>query len=71
MSEDPVAKLHQYIHLLEKTNDDLLNTLKQAVRLLGQFTPTVPDPYGWQDMLMKFQEVRNTGERVTIQKTIH
>lgn len=71
MSEDPVAKLHQYIQLLEKTNDDLLITLKQAVILLKQFTPSVPNPTGWKDMMVKFQEVIKVGERATIQKTIH
>lgn len=71
MTDDPVAKLHRCIQLLEQTNDQLLNTVKQAVILLEQFTPTVPDPSGWKDMLVKFQEVIKVGERMTVQKTLH
>lgn len=71
MPEDPVAKLYRYIHILEQTNDELLNIVKQCVSVLEELTPSVPDPSGWKDMLMKFQLVIRAGERVTLQKTLH
>ena len=64
-------KTFDYIALLEKTNDELVNTLKDCVRLLAQFDEMVPDPEGWQEMLEVFQETINIGERVIEEKIFH
>ena len=57
LSKDPdlIQKMLNYIDALEKTNDELLATVKKCVKLLTQFKETVPDPQGWQGMLDLFQ----------------
>lgn len=71
MGKGPTEKIFDYIATLEKTNDELLRTLKQCVKLLAEFKPAVPDPQGWQDMLNEFHKVIKVGERIIIQKTLH
>ena len=44
VKNDEKDKLFEYIALLEKTNTELMETLKQCVFLLSQFTEAVPDP---------------------------
>ena len=65
------TKIFAYIALLEKTNDELLNTVKHCVRLMGQFTEMVPDPEGWQKMLNVFQDTIELSERVIVEKYVH
>ncbi len=69
--KDLTQKMFDYVALLEKTNDDLVFTLKESVELLAQFKEWVPNPQGWQDMLDAFQETINVGERVTDEKVLH
>jgi len=65
-------KIFTYIATLEKTNEELLNTLKKCVKLLSEFTPSVPDPHGWQEMLGTFRETIKVGERIVGRKsTLH
>ena len=69
--KDLTQKMFDYIALLEKTNDELIFTLKKSVELLAQFKEMVSDPQGWQDMLDAFQETIKVGERATEEKTFH
>ena len=72
MSENPTQKLFEYISLLENVNEQLVNTLKRCIELLTEFTPSVPDPDGWQDMLNTFRETIKVGERIVGKKpTLH
>ena len=72
MSENPTQKLFEYISLLENVNEQLVNTLKRCIELLTEFTPSVPDPDGWQDMLNTFRETIKVGERIVGEKpTLH
>jgi len=71
LSTELMQKIFTYIATLEKTNEELLNTLKQSVELLTKFTPSVPDPHAWQDMLNTFQETIKVGERIVGEKTVH
>ena len=70
MSKDPTQKLFYYVILLEKTNKELVKTLKKCVEILTHFKPSVPDPQGWQEMLDVFQETIRGGEKVVGGKTI-
>jgi mannose-6-phosphate isomerase class I len=72
LSTEIEEKIFTYIATLEKTNEELLNTLKKCVELLTKFTPSVPDRHGWQDMLNTFQETIKVGERIVVRKsTLH
>ena len=72
MKKDPTQKLFEYISLLENVNEQLVNTLKRCIELLTEFTPSVPDPKKWQDMLTTFKEATKVGERITGKKpTLH
>lgn len=64
-------KTFEYIALLEKTNDELLNTLKQYVKLLASFEDMVPDPNGWQDLMELFNRTIEAGERLVGEERIH
>jgi hypothetical protein len=56
---------------LEKTNEELVKTLKRCVELLTQFKSSVPDPQKWQQMLDVFQETIRVAESTVEKKTIH
>lgn len=71
MSEESNQKLFNYISLLEKTNEELVKTLKKCVELLTEFKSSVPDPQSWQEMLDVFQEAIKVGERIVGRKTVH
>ncbi len=72
MSKELDQKIFNYITLLESTNEELVNTLKKCVELLGQFKSSVPDPKGWQEMLDVFQETIKVGKRIVGKKpTLH
>jgi len=69
LSTEVEQKIFTYIITLEKTNEELLNTLKKCVELLTKFTPSAPDPHGWQEMLDTFQETIKVGERIVGRKS--
>jgi hypothetical protein len=72
LSKDPTQKLFEYIALLENANEELVKTLKKCVELLTELKSSVPDPWGWQEMLDVFQETIKVGERVVGEKpTLH
>jgi hypothetical protein len=71
LSEDPTQKLFEYIALLERTNKELVETLKKCVALLTHFKSSVPDPKAWQEMLDMFQKTIEVGEKVVGDKTLH
>ena len=71
MNEELDQKIFNYIALLEKTNGELVKTLKKCVELLTEFKSSVPDQDGWQEMLDVFQETIRVGERIVGGKTLH
>ena len=72
MSTNVEQKIFTYIVTLEKTNEELLNTLKKCVELLTKLTPSVPDPHGWQEMLDTFQKTIKLGEKIVKREsTLH
>ena len=46
-------RIDQYIDQLEKTNEELLTSLKHCVRLLENLKVQVPNPKRWQDLLLR------------------
>ena len=72
MSKELDQKLFNYIATLEKSNEELVKTLKKCVELLTEFKPSVLDPKSWQEMLDLFQETITVGERIVGKKpTLH
>ena len=70
LKQEANKRLFEYISLLESTNDSLLNTLKQCVSLLSQFSDFSPDQEGFKDMLDQLKDIIRVGERVVIKKTL-
>jgi len=66
--EYPTQKLFEYITQLEKTNDQLLLTLKKCVKLLRESTPNVSDPDGWREMIRGFDKVIAMGGKTVGKK---
>ena len=71
MTKDATQKLFEYISLLETVNEQIVYTLKRCIELLTEFTPSVPDQKGWQEMLDMFQEVITVAGKTLEKKTIH
>ena len=71
MNEELDQKIYNYIALLEKTNEELVKTLKKCVELLTEFKSSVPDQDGWQEMLDVFQGAIKAGERIVGEETLH
>lgn len=59
------------IATLESTNQALLDTVKECVKILTAMKESVPDPKGWEEMLDRFQETIKTGEKVSLKKSLH
>jgi hypothetical protein len=62
-------KVYDYITTLEKTNEVLIKTLKYCVAILAESKPSSQDPKEWQQMLNRFQETINLGEKIISDKT--
>jgi hypothetical protein len=62
-------KVYDYITTLEKTNEVLIKTLKYCVAVLAEIKPPAQDPKEWQQMLNRFQETINLGEKIMSEKT--
>lgn len=72
MNTNVEQKIFTYIATLEKTNEELLNTLKKCVEVLTGFSSFVPDPHGWQEMLDAFRQTIKVGEKILGEKpTLH
>ena len=71
MNKELDQKIFNYIAQLEKTNEELVKTLKKCVELLTEFKSSVPDPQSWQEMLDVFQEAIKVGEKIVGGKTVH
>jgi len=64
-------ELWDYVHAVEGVNVELVNALKQPIRLLEQFVDSVPDPVGWEKMLDDFRNVLDAAVRTNKGKTVH
>ena len=70
-AKDYVQKFQHYVHTVESIYIELVNALKQSIRLLEQFVDSVPDPVGWKGMVDDFCNVLETAVRTENNHTIH
>ena len=61
----------EYITASEKTNKQLVTSLKLCVEVLTAVQPEVPDQEKWQDMLKEFEKIVAVSERITEKRTFH
>jgi hypothetical protein len=71
MNQDQQQKMFEYIDALEKTNKQLVISLKACVELLTAMQPDVPDQEKWQSMLKEFEKIITVGEKIVEKKTYH
>jgi len=71
MNQGQQQKMLEYIDALEKTNKQLVISLKMCVELLSNFQQEVPDQQGWQNMLKEFEKIITAGEKIVEKKTLH
>ena len=71
MNQGQQQKMLEYIDALEKTNTQLVVSLKMCVELLSNFQQEVPDQQGWQNMLKEFEKIITAGEKIVEKKTLH
>ena len=66
-----VNKLWKYIDAIEKINTELTGALRQCIRLLEQFSNSVPDPAGWEELLDDLRSLLEAAIRMNQSKTLH
>jgi len=71
MNQDQQRKMYEYIDALEKTNKQLVISLKLCVELLSTMRPDVPEQEKWQSMLKEFGKIITVGEKIVEKKTYH
>ena len=69
--KDYVDKLWDYIDAIEKINTELTGALRQCIKLLEQFTNSVPNPAGWEELLDEFRDLLDTAVGTNHGKTLH
>ena len=69
--EPTPEKITEYIKDLEAANRHLVFSLKKCLALLANVPPQVADEDEWQAMLLAFNKIVKTGEKVTLNKTPH
>jgi len=71
MDKEAEQKMLEYIVALEKTNKQLVTSLKLCVELLSTLQPEVPDQQKWQSMLKEFEKIIEVGEKLVDKRTFH
>ena len=71
MAKESEQKMFAYIDALEKTNKQLVISLKLCVELLSTLQPEVPDQKKWQSMLKEFEKIIEVGEKLVDKETFH
>ena len=71
MEKEAEQKMLEYMVALEKTNEQLVKSLKLCVEVLTAMQPSVPDQKKWQSMLKEFENIITISEKVVDKKTIH
>ena len=64
-------RMLEYITALEKTNKQLVTSLKLCVELLSTLPLEVPDQEKWQDMLKEFEKIVEVSEKIAEKRTSH
>ena len=63
MNKESEQKMFEYIDALEKTNKQLVISLKLCVELLSAMRQDVPDQQKWQDMLKEVEKIMKTPKK--------
>ncbi len=71
MNQDQQQKMLEYIDALEKTNKQLVISLKLCVELLSTMQTDIPDQQKWQSMLKEFKKIITVGEKIVEKKAYH
>ena len=66
-----VDKLWDYIDAIEKINFELTDALRQCIKLLEQFTDSVPDSIGWEELMDNFRNLLDAAVGTNQDKTLH
>ena len=69
--ESTSEKMIEYTQALEAANKHLMFSLKKCLALLANAPPQMADEDEWQAMLLAFNKIVKTGEKVTLNKTPH
>ncbi len=69
--EDFIQRMWDYVATLEAANNSLVDTLRESVKVLEQFTESVPDPDSWDDLIELFKQTLEAGERTVQEKIVH
>ena len=71
MDDELREKVFDYIATLEKTNAELVETLKLCVDALSKFESSAPDPEGFQELMDTFHRTIKSALRTNEQKPFH
>ena len=71
MDREAEQKRLEYMVALEKTNEQLVKSLKLCVEVLSSMQTNVPDQEKWQSMLKEFENIIEVGEKLVDKKTLH
>ncbi len=64
-------KVFDYIATLERTNAELVETLKLCVDALSKFESSAPDPEGFQELMDTFHKTIKGAVRINEEKPFH
>jgi hypothetical protein len=64
-------KVFEYIATLERTNAELVETLKLCVDALSKFESAAPDPEGFQELMDTFHKTIGGAVRTSEEKPFH
>lgn len=64
-------KVFDYIATLERTNAELVETLKLCVDALSKFESSAPDPEGFQELMDTFHKTIKGAVRINDEKPFH
>jgi hypothetical protein len=64
-------KVFDYIATLERTNAELVETLKLCVDALSKFESSAPDPEGFQELMDTFHKTIKGAVRTSDEKPFH
>ncbi|UCF56312.1 MAG: hypothetical protein JSW15_09525 [Deltaproteobacteria bacterium] len=71
MDDEMKQKVFDYIATLERTNEELVKTLKLCVEALSKFESSAPDPEGFQELMDAFHRTIKVAGRTIEEKPFH
>ncbi|MGD9031377.1 MAG: hypothetical protein PVJ69_10135 [Desulfobacteraceae bacterium] len=71
MEDELGEKVFDYIATLERTNAELVKTLKLCVDALSKFESSAPDPEGFQELMDTFHKTIKGAVKTSEEKPFH